>query len=96
MQEVYEDTDTMTILAVLATISGSVMALASLPQIYKIFKRKSAKDISGLSYSFFVVGGIIWLLYGIKLKSPAIIFSNTLSVITSITVLIGWFLYGLE
>ncbi len=84
----------MTILSVLATISGSVMALASLPQIYKIFKRKSAKDISALSYSFFAIGGIIWLLYGIELSSSAIILSNALSITTSISVLIGWFLYG--
>jgi MtN3 and saliva related transmembrane protein len=70
------------------------MALACLPQIYKIYKRKSAKDISAISYSFFTAGGIIWLLYGIELKSSAVIISNTLSATTSIIVLIGWFLYG--
>jgi MtN3 and saliva related transmembrane protein len=78
----------------LATISGSVMALAALPQIYKIFKRKSAKDISAISYSLFTLGGIIWLLYGIELNSFAIILSNTLSAITSVSVLTGWFAYG--
>jgi MtN3 and saliva related transmembrane protein len=78
----------------LATISGSVMALAALPQIYKIFKRKSAKDISAISYSLFTLGGIIWLLYGIELNSFAIILSNSLSAITSVSVLTGWFLYG--
>lgn len=84
----------MTILSILATVSGSVMALASLPQIHKIYRRKSAKDISALSYSFYVVGGIIWLLYGIELRSSAVILSNTLSVVTSFSVLVGWFLYG--
>ena len=84
----------MSILSILATISGSVMALASLPQIYKIFKRKSAKDISAISYSCYTLGGIIWLLYGIELNSSAVIISNTLSATTSISVLIGWFLYG--
>jgi len=84
----------MTILSILATIFGSVMALASLPQIYKIYKRKSAKDISAISYSFFMVGGIIWLLYGIELKSSAVIISNTLSAATAFIVLMGWFLYG--
>lgn len=84
----------MSILSILATISGSVMALASLPQIYKIFKRKSAKDISAISYSCFTIGGLIWLLYGIELNSSAVVISNTLSATTSILVLIGWFLYG--
>ena len=84
----------MTLLSILATISGSMMALAAFPQIYKIFKRKSAKDISALSYSFFTIGGIIWLLYGIELNSSAIILSNSLSTATSVAVLTGWFLYG--
>jgi len=84
----------MTFLSILATITGSVMALASLPQIYKIFKRKSAKDISALSYSFYTIGGIIWLLYGIELNSFAVILSNTLSATTSISVLVGWYKYG--
>lgn len=81
-------------LSILATIAGSAMALASLPQIYKIFKRKSAKDISAISYSCFALGGIIWFLYGIELHSSAVIISNTLSSVTAILVLIGWFLYG--
>lgn len=84
----------MTVLSILATISGSVMALASIPQIYKIFHRKSAKDISAISYSCYTLGGLIWLLYGIELGSSAVIISNSLSSTTSILVLIGWFLYG--
>ncbi len=84
----------MSILSVLATISGGGMALAALPQIYKIFKRKSAKDISAISYSLFTIGGTIWLLYGIELNNRAVIISNSLSAITAILVLVGWFLYG--
>ena len=84
----------MSILPALAMIFGSVMAFAALPQIYKIFKRKSAKDISAVSYSLFAIGGIIWLAYGLELNNSAIILSNTLSTITSISVLVGWFAYG--
>lgn len=84
----------MTILSILATIAGSMMALASLPQIYKIYNRKSAKDISAISYSCYALGGIIWILYGIELGSSAVVLSNSLSAATSIAVLIGWFLYG--
>ena len=84
----------MTTLSILATIFGVVMTFGAFPQIYKIYKRKSAKDISAISYSVFTLGGIVWLLYGIELNSSAVIISNTLSAATSITVLIGWFLYG--
>jgi len=86
----------MSILSILATISGSIMALASLPQIYKIFKRKSARDISALSYSFFAVGGIIWLLYGIEINNFPLILANVFGVINLGLVIIGWLIYGRE
>lgn len=84
----------MTILSILATISGSVMALANFPQVYKIFKRKSAKDISAITYSVYIFGAIIWLLYGLEIKSIPVLTSNIIGMIASILILIGWFLYG--
>ncbi|MFA6089411.1 MAG: SemiSWEET family transporter [Candidatus Woesearchaeota archaeon] len=84
----------MTILSVLATTFGSLMALAAIPQIYKIYNRKSAKDISAISFSFFALGGIIWFFYGFELKSFPVILTNSLCFITNSTILVGWFLYG--
>ena len=84
----------MTILSILATISGSIMALANFPQVYKIFKRKSAKDISAITYSVYVLGAIVWLLYGIEIKSIPVLTSNIIGMIASVLILIGWFLYG--
>lgn len=84
----------MTILANLATISGSAMALANFPQVYKIFKRKSAKDISAITYSVYILGAIIWLLYGWEIKSIPVLISNLIGISASIIILIGWFLYG--
>jgi len=84
----------MTILSILAATLGSLMVLASLPQIYKIFKRKSAKDISAISYSCFTINNVVWILYGIELGSYAVILSNALSAITCVIVLLGWYLYG--
>ena len=48
----------MTLLATLATIFGVVNGIANLPQIHKIYKRKSAKDISVITYLILVVGSI--------------------------------------
>ncbi len=84
----------MTILPILATIFGAVGGLANLPQALKIFKRKSAKDISILTYSFLLTGAIIWILYGIELKNFAVIITNLFGTINIGLVVIGWFLYG--
>ena len=54
----------MTILFILAAVLGVMSSAAMFPQVYKIFKRRSAKDISFFSYAFLFITGIIWLLYG--------------------------------
>jgi MtN3 and saliva related transmembrane protein len=83
----------MTILATLATASGVVMAFANFPQAYKIWKRKSAKDIAITSYAIFFLGGIIWLLYGIEIGSVPIIATQIAGITSCTTVMIGWLKY---
>ena len=61
------------ILEILATITGVLMSLAYYPQAFKILKNKSAKDISLAAYSMFGVGSVIWLLWGVAIKSIPVI-----------------------
>ena len=84
----------MTILELLATISGSIMALSGFPQMWKIFRRKSAGDIAPITYWILIPGGIIWILYGIEIENMPIILSNVIGLFTAIGILFGWFLYG--
>ena len=84
----------MTILATLAILFGTISGIANFPQAFKIFKRKSAKDISILTYSFLLLGAITWILYGIELKNLALIITNSLGAINIGLVVIGWGLYG--
>ena len=84
----------MTILELLATISGSVMALSGFPQAWKIFRRKSAGDIAPVTYLILIPGGIIWILYGVEISNMPIILSNVIGLFTAASILLGWFLYG--
>jgi MtN3 and saliva related transmembrane protein len=84
----------MTTISVLATIFGTIMALANLPQAYKIFKTKSAKDISMITYSLLLAGAIVWILYGVERKDFPLIFANSIGVIAIGLVIFGWCLYG--
>ena len=84
----------MTMLSILATIFGTIMGLANLPQAYKIFKRKSAKDISLLTFSILLIGSIIWVLYGIEIRNFPLIISNTFGAVGVALVVIGWVIYG--
>lgn len=82
------------ILESLATITGVVSSFAMLPQIYRIFKRKSAKDLSIWTYSYMFVAGVIWVLYGINIQSFPIWVSNLVSSFAIMGIIAGWFLYG--
>jgi MtN3 and saliva related transmembrane protein len=86
----------MTILATLAILFGTLGALGNVPQAIKIFRRKSAKDISIISYAIFMTGCLIWTLYGIEIKNFALIISNGLAICIQACVVIGWFKYGRE
>ena len=81
------------IFEILASISGVLMASAGFPQALKIFRTKSAKDISLSSRLMLLIGGLIWLVYGFLLSSFAIIISNIFGTVAEILVLIGYVKY---
>ena len=82
------------VLESLATITGVASSFAMLPQIYRIFKRKSAKDISIWTYAYMFVTGVIWILYGININSFPIWVSNMIGSLAMMGVIAGWFFYG--
>jgi len=84
----------MTLLATLAIIFGVINGFANFPQIYKIFKTKSAKDISVITYSLLTVGSIVWIFYGIEIRNVPILIMNGLALFEFIIVLIGCYIYG--
>jgi MtN3 and saliva related transmembrane protein len=84
----------MNILSNLATISGIVGGLANIPQIYKIFKNKSAKDLSPITQFLFLIISIIWILYGIDISNYPIIITNSIWILTYIAIIIGFIKYG--
>lgn len=84
----------MSILFILATLFGILSGCANFIQAFKIFKRKSAKDISIIAYSIFTVGGVIWVLYGIEISNLPVIITNSIGLLGVSFVVIGWFLYG--
>ena len=70
------------------TAVGIAMSLGYFPQAYKIFKSRSARNVSITSYWIFALGTTIWLVYGISIKSWVIILSFLPGVIGSWLVLV--------
>jgi len=84
----------MTLLSILAAVFGTVGGLANFPQAHKIFRRKSAGDISILTYSILLAGALIWIAYGIEIANFAVIITNVFGAVNIGLVVVGWLLYG--
>ena len=83
----------MEFLPLLTTIFGIAMSIGYFPQAYKIFKRKSAKDISLITYLLFTSGIIVWSIYGFSIKNLPIMISNLVAFVGSLSVIITYFIY---
>jgi len=84
----------MAIIEILATVLGVITGLANVPQIIKILKNRSAKDISIITNLIFVTSSIVWLLYGFQLANYPLIVANIIYVITYGFIVVGWIFYG--
>ena len=82
----------MDFLPIITTIFGTLMSFGYFTQTYKIFKRKSARDVSLASYLFFTFGIIIWMIYGITILNYPIIISNGVFLIGALSVLTAYFM----
>ena len=83
----------MSVLSNLAVIAGVSMGLSSIPQIHKIFTRKSASDISKITHVIIIIGAFIWMLYGFEINCIPIILSNFIGIVTNAIILIGCYWY---
>jgi len=73
---------------IIVTSIGVLMSIGYYPQAYKIYKNKSAKDISVPTYIIFSVGTFVWTMYGLYLNDLPIILSFVIGVIGSWSVLV--------
>lgn len=78
----------------LGIFAGLLTTFAIVPQIIRIYKLKSAREISLLFTSFLLLGIITWLVYGIVLGLVPLIIWNTIGIILNGWLLFAKFRYG--
>jgi MtN3 and saliva related transmembrane protein len=78
----------------LGYIAGVLTTFCYVPQIIRVFKLKSAREISYLYSIFLLCGIVIWLLYGILLHLIPIILWNSIGFIMVGMLLLAKLLYG--
>jgi MtN3 and saliva related transmembrane protein len=77
----------MDLTTILGLAAGTLTTVAFLPQVFKTWRSKSAKDVSFSMLITFSVGVFLWLLYGIALQALPIILANGTTLFFNIVIL---------
>ncbi|MEH1803395.1 SemiSWEET transporter [Nostoc sp.] len=77
----------MDFLTVLGLAAATITTISFLPQMFKTWQTKSAKDVSLVTLITFISGVFLWLIYGIYLQSLPIILANAITLIFNLIIL---------
>ena len=63
----------------LGFIGGALITIGFIPQVWRLFKLNSAREISLPFTILFLVGAAFWLSYGVSMRLASVILWNTIS-----------------
>lgn len=72
---------------ILGFIAAVLTTSAFVPQVYKAWKHKSTKDISLTMYLTFLLGIILWFIYGISINSLSVAVANGVTIVLAIAII---------
>jgi MtN3 and saliva related transmembrane protein len=78
----------------LGYIAALITTMSFVPQIVRVFRLKSAREISLPFTVLMLIGVIGWLIYGIVLGRPSIIAANIVGGSLTALLLVGKLKYG--
>ncbi len=73
---------------IVGSIAAFLTTLAFVPQVIKIWRSRSAKDISLPMYVVFTTGVALWLAYGVMLGAMPIIIANCITLLLTLAVVV--------
>ena len=78
----------------LGWFAGALVTLSLLPQIIRVFKLRSAREISLLFNTMLLTGILLWLGYGIALSLLPVIIWNAIGAVLTALLLYAKLKYG--
>ncbi|BBF86881.1 hypothetical protein DLM_3289 [Aquitalea magnusonii] len=72
----------------LGLLAGCLTTLSFLPQVWLVWRKKSAGDISLGMYLLMCSGVALWLSYGLLIHSRPVVLANGLTLLLSMAVLL--------
>ncbi len=84
----------MVITEPLGLIAGALATCSVIPQVVRIYRLKSAREISIVFSTMLLIGLILWMVYGMILKLPPVIIWNSIGVGVVASLVYAKFKYG--
>jgi len=74
--------------------AGTLTTVSFLPQVVKIWRTRSAGDLSMGMFTLFGSGVFLWLVYGLALGSLPVIVANAITLALAVTIVVLKLRYG--
>jgi MtN3 and saliva related transmembrane protein len=78
----------------LGLIAGLLVTCSLIPQIIRVFRLRSAREISAVFTVLLLLGLVLWLIYGIMLTLAPVIIWNAIGAVLAILLLYAKMRYG--
>ncbi len=72
---------------ILGFVAATISTVGFIPQVYKVWKEKSTRDISLTMYLFLALGLLLWLIYGVFIQSVPVIVANGATLLLVLSVI---------
>jgi len=69
-------------------LAAALTTYSFLPQVYKTWYTKDVSAFSLTTFTFFFIGIVCWLIYGIYKESLSMILANAITMVSSLIILI--------
>lgn len=78
---------------ILGFIAAALGSISFLPQVIKIWRLRSVKELSMSMYILYTISVVLWLIYGIIIKSSPLIIAEMVTLILVSTILVMKYLW---
>jgi MtN3 and saliva related transmembrane protein len=85
-----------TVWTIIGIIAALLTSFSFVPQVRKMWLRKSAKDVSNVTMFQLMIGCALWLVYGIARQDPVIIGANIIAIATLVAGITLYYRYHVK
>ena len=78
----------------LGFVAGALVTCSLIPQLIRVFRLRSAREISMLFTTLLLLGLILWLTYGVFFRLIPVIIWNAVGIILVVVLLYAKLKYG--